>query len=695
MQFTFWHICLASVLLTHASDGFRILGIFPWPAKSHFSCNNAIMKSLIDTGHEVTVITSFPKHASAENYSSIIDVSEEHMIRVGRASFDEWTSQNPFKLLDKGIKVIYPYCSKILNLPEIQRILNSDEKLYDVVFVEILFFYKCFLPVVEKMNIPFIGTTTVRTCFQADHAIYNPHHPAYIPYEVVTQKWKLEHILGRINNVWNYIVASWHENVVFPKMLKQFHDDHIDQLSSLEKYMTMEPDLIFYNNHASLLPRPMNPNAIEIGGVHVEDAKPLPKNFQEFIDEAEHGAILFALGSFVRAATLTLENQKAFRDAFAEIPQRVIWKFEEKMDNLSSNVMILDWVPQRDILEHENVIAFISHCGLGSMNEAVYTATPVVACPLFFDQPDNAELLENLGVAVHLDIYDITKENVLYALNAVINDTKYYNNMQKLSTKFKDRPMTSQQSVVYWTEYVIRHQGASHLKSPATRLSWFQFLMFDVILIVAVVLIIFMCLLSCACRILSSYCISCIGFLRTFNKLKTENDNFSEHQNVIAFISHCGLGGTNEAAYTATPVIACPLFADQLDNAKLLEDHGVAVHLDFHDITKENILNALNAVINNTSYRDNMRKLSNKFKDRPMTPQQSVVYWTEYVIRHQGASHLRSPASRLSWLQFFMLDVIFIVTTVLVIFVLLFYFIIRICLSNFVKIRCFNQFKYK
>ncbi|XP_065216817.1 UDP-glucosyltransferase 2-like [Planococcus citri] len=493
------------VFLIHPCNGYKILGIFPLAAKSHFTCNNAIMKSLIESGHEVTVITSFPEQASAENYSSIIDVSGTKLHFVGQSTFDEYITQSAFKILQMGSEIEFEYCSKVLNSPEIQRMLNSDEKLYDVIFVEILYFYQCFLPVAEKMKIPVIGTETLRTWIVADHAIHNPHHPAYIPFEIVTQKWKLDHVVGRIINAWDHIVVLWYENFVFPNILQQFHNDHIEQLGSLGKYLSMEPELIFYNNHASLLPRPINPNVIEIGGIHMKDFKPLPKDIQEFIDGAEHGVILFTLGSVVRAATLSPEYQKAFRDAFAEIPQRVIWKFENKIENLSHNVMIRDWVPQRDILEHENVIAFISHCGLGGMNEAVYTATPVVACPLFCDQVDNAELLENLDVAVHLDIYDITKENVLNALNAIINDTRYYNNMQKLSNQFKDRPMTPQQSVVYWTEYVIRHQGASHLRSPASRLSWFQFLMLDVIFISASILVIFVYLLICTFRILSSH----------------------------------------------------------------------------------------------------------------------------------------------------------------------------------------------
>jgi len=34
------------------------------------------------------------------------------------------------------------------------------------------------------------------------------------------------------------------------------------------------------------------------------------------------------------------------------------------------------------------------------------------------------------------------------------------------------------------------------------------------------------------------------------------------------------------------------------------------------------------------------------------------VYWTEYVIHHKGAPHLRSAELDLAWYQYFLLDVI-------------------------------------
>ena len=141
--------------------------------------------------------------------------------------------------------------------------------------MEMLLLYKCYLPVAEKMGRPVIGTVTLRTWLPADISIHNPYHPAYIPLEPLTQKWPLSNIFGRIINTWNYIVVAWYKNYVLPNVIRKFHDDNADQLKSLGKYVDMEPELIFYNNHASLLPRPMNPNAIDVGGIHMKSVKPL------------------------------------------------------------------------------------------------------------------------------------------------------------------------------------------------------------------------------------------------------------------------------------------------------------------------------------------------------------------------------------------------------------------------------------
>ena len=41
---------------------------------------------------------------------------------------------------------------------------------------------------------------------------------------------------------------------------------------------------------------------------------------------------------------------------------------------------------------------------------------------------------------------------------------------------------------VFWVEYVIRHRGAPQLKSAAVELSWYQYLLFDVILFITAII---------------------------------------------------------------------------------------------------------------------------------------------------------------------------------------------------------------
>ncbi len=48
-----------------------------------------------------------------------------------------------------------------------------------------------------------------------------------------------------------------------------------------------------------------------------------------------------------------------------------------------------------------------------------------------------------------------------------------------------------------------------------------------------------------------------------------------------------------------------PLYADQLNNAATLEELGVGIYLDILTVTKEKILNSINAVINDTRWADN------------------------------------------------------------------------------------------
>lgn len=65
---------------------------------------------------------------------------------------------------------------------------------------------------------------------------------------------------------------------------------------------------------------------------------------------------------------------------------------ETRVANLSigSNIKLVDWAPQGDVLGHPAAKAFVTHAGINSVCEAAYHAKPVAAVPLIADQPENA-----------------------------------------------------------------------------------------------------------------------------------------------------------------------------------------------------------------------------------------------------------------------------------------------------------------
>ena len=79
--------------------------------------------------------------------------------------------------------------------------------------------------------------------------------------------------------------------------------------------------------------------------------------------------------------------------------------------------------------------------------------------------------------------------------------------------------------------------------------------------------------------------------------------------------------------------------------------------LNVHDATEEEIFDALTEILNNPKYKKNAEDVAKRFNDRVMTPQQQIVYWTEYVARHKGASFLRSAGCDLNAVEFYLLDV--------------------------------------
>lgn len=75
------------------------------------------------------------------------------------------------------------------------------------------------------------------------------------------------------------------------------------------------------------------------------------QSIKKFIDEAENGVIFFSLGTYVVDHLQPKTYFEMYTNVFKKLKHRVIWKTrKENIGELPSNVMVVKWAPQQDIL---------------------------------------------------------------------------------------------------------------------------------------------------------------------------------------------------------------------------------------------------------------------------------------------------------------------------------------------------------
>ncbi|KAG5672609.1 hypothetical protein PVAND_002724 [Polypedilum vanderplanki] len=351
---------------------------------------------------------------------------------------------------------------------------------------------------------PVIGVTTFGVSFWTNFITRTPYPTSYVPNLFTSYSDNMSFSQRFFNTfIWISEEFLWHY-LHYPKQVelyKKFFPQNKPELIEAIKNVA----LILNNNHFSTSTiKPSVPNVIDIGGICVQPAKELPKEFQEFLDSATEGAILFSMGSCIQAVDWPINKREIFVRVFSKLKQKVIWKYEnETLPNKPDNVMISPWIPQRDILAHPNVKMFISHGGLLGTNEAIFEAVPILGIPIYGDQRMNMKVVNEKGLGLKLDFHTFNENDLIKALDEILNGSEISNKAKEFSTIYRDRPMTPQETAVYWVEYVIKHKGAPHLRTTAWKLNYIEFYNIDVYMTMLISFLSFLFLIKFAiCKIL-------------------------------------------------------------------------------------------------------------------------------------------------------------------------------------------------
>ena len=128
--------------------------------------------------------------------------------------------------------------------------------------------------------------------------------------------------------------------------------------------------------------------------------------------------------------------------------------------------------------------------------------------------------------------------------------------------------------------------------------------------------------------------------------------------------------------------ISIPVQFDQPANAKEAERIGFGVTVPYENLSEKLLNNALYAVLNDSKYLNRAREHGSLVVDQIEQPLQRACWWLEHIMRHPHVYRNKSPVHKLSWYQYFCLDVIFTIVALSMLMFTIIYQSTRLCCGS-------------
>jgi UDP:flavonoid glycosyltransferase YjiC (YdhE family) len=375
---------------------------------------------------QVTVISPFPMENPPQNYTPI-DISDMKKLFEGTANTVLTREIMQMNLITK-FKFLYRNTLMMTNFtlqhPEMKKLLNSSQK-FDLIILD-LFLTDALLGLSTVYDCPVVALSANGPHTWVNDVLGSPRPASYVPHMYTDFNTRMN--LGkRLENEFFYFVEKMLMKIYhLPPQEELFNQVFPNSKMSFDEVRRNSVAIALVNSHFSIsFPKPFLPNTIEVAGMQINEAvlKPLPEDIREFIENSEHGVIYFSLGGNVKVSQMDEEKKQDLIKAFSSLKQNVIWKYDgETLDVDPKKIMVRKWLPQYEILGHSNTKLFITHAGLLSVTEAIHFAKPVIAIPIFGDQPQNAKKCANERYGIHLDYFNFTGVSVTWAVNEILSN---------------------------------------------------------------------------------------------------------------------------------------------------------------------------------------------------------------------------------------------------------------------------------
>ncbi|KAJ0171762.1 hypothetical protein K1T71_012525 [Dendrolimus kikuchii] len=475
-------LCICVVIFIPLIESAKILVAIPTPSLSHQLVFRSYTRELARRGHEVTVITPdpvFPKGEAPPNLREI-DVHDV-TYQVRNVLFDAPSGQN--EALYNQIDIIWNLFAYVfyeqLKSNEVSKLIKNKNQKFDLLILESIVRPAISLRHVYK--VPVILFSSLGVLDETNILFGAVRHPLLYPTFYRERVYNLT-LFEKIEQLYKHYIFEdliRNKKETENRLMRDYFGPDIPTISELQNHV----DLLFVNTHPIWNDnRPVPPNVVYLGGLHMPVQRELPKDLKSFLDSSKHGVIYMSFGTNVKPSLLPSEKIQMVNKVFSQLPYDILWKYDlDELPGKSKNVKLVKWVPQSDLLRHTKIKLFITQGGLQSTDEAIVAGVPLIGMPMIADQWFNVEKYVRHGIGMKMEFKTLAEEQLLNGINETINNESYRRNALRLKKIYNDQPQTSLERAIWWTEYVLRHGGAKHLRAASANISWKDYLELELV----------------------------------------------------------------------------------------------------------------------------------------------------------------------------------------------------------------------
>ncbi|MEZ0356060.1 glycosyltransferase [Mycobacterium sp. SA01] len=154
-------------------------------------------------------------------------------------------------------------------------------------------------------------------------------------------------------------------------------------------------------------------------------------------DRPDASALIYlSLGSLGGA---DVELMQRLVDVLGKTEHRYIVSKGPQADRitLADNMVGEQMLPQTKVIPQVDLV--ISHGGNNTVTEALHFGKPLIVLPLFWDQYENAQRIDELGFGARLDTYAFRDEELIAAVDRILADTELRNRLSGIGESIRAR----------------------------------------------------------------------------------------------------------------------------------------------------------------------------------------------------------------------------------------------------------------